>query len=131
MISVTKPVLIFQMFLVVLLGCLCLSTLALPVKDSERINSMQLSSTLAPNRNGTNIDQSTIIPITESTVDVQQENHDDKSTTLAPRANSIGILSTDSTYDIQKNSTTDDEPSPTAISTRLPATLLKILVMMG
>lgn len=115
------------MFLVVLLGCLSLTTLALPVKDSERIN-LPLSTTLAPNTNGTVKDQSTITPIT---VGVQKENHDDKSTTEAPRVDSIGILSPNSTYDIQKNSTTDDEPRPTAIGTRLPATLLKILVLMG
>lgn len=118
------------MFLVVLLGCLSLTTLALPVKDSERIN-LQLSTTLAPNTNGTVKDQSTITPITASTVGVQKENHDDKLTTEAPRVDSIGILSPNSTYDIQKNSTTDDEPRPTAIGTRLPATLLKILVLMG
>lgn len=115
------------------MGCsLSLTTLALPVKDNERINSIQLSNTLPANANKTELDQSYVSSISsklESTTEAAQ--HKDKSTTKATPTNSNSLTAKNSLNDIPKNSTTDAEPSPNGIGTRLSGSLLKILVQMG
>lgn len=95
------------MLLVVLLGFLSLTTMALPAKDGERINpTMAL-----PIKDGERIKPIDLNP------DVPP----------VPQTNS-SITLDDLYNDIQKNTTTDVEAHPHSIGTRLSGNLLRILV---
>lgn len=96
------------MLLVVLLGFLSLTTMALPAKDGERINpTMGL-----PLKDGERIKPIDLNP------DVPP----------VPQTNSSMITLDDLYNDIQKNTTTDVEARPHSIGTRLSGNLLRVLV---
>lgn len=96
------------MLLVVLLGFLSLTTMALPAKDGERINPTMAQ----PIKDGERIKPIDLNP------DVPP----------VPQTNSSMITLDDLYNDIQKNTTTDVEARPHSIGTRLSGNLLRVLV---